>query len=338
MTKLPRVCIVSPRRVASFIRQDADLLSTSFQTTLCPVAGIGSLATLYSALRTSDLVLIWFFGRHAIPALAMARMRSIPVIAIVGGFEVAWVPALRYGVPPDSIREHVLRWMIKMCQCVISVSESSQVELLSRFSHLVSKNLVIYNGVDTSLFAPTGPNRSGVISVGIINRETLGRKSWPLVADVARILPDTAFTIIGDACDDAGRKFVSQLPPNVTWRGVVGREVLIAELSAASVYLQPSIHEAFCVSLAEAMSCGCFPVVSSRAAFPEVVAGTGYCVDELSPTALAEAVSRALARDPAERETVRASVIERFDTSHRRTRLEAVLRQLIAEQCRVVFD
>ena len=64
--------------------------------------------------------------------------------------------------------------------------------------------------------------------------------------------------------------------------------------SRAKVYVQVSIHESFGCSVAEAMLCECIPVVSRRAALPEVVGDCGYYVNDLNPESVAEKIKEAL--------------------------------------------
>ena len=33
---------------------------------------------------------MWFVGRHSIPAIVFARALGVPLITVIGGFEVAW--------------------------------------------------------------------------------------------------------------------------------------------------------------------------------------------------------------------------------------------------------
>ena len=49
------------------------------------------------------------------------------------------------------------------------------------------------------------------------------------------------------------------------------------------MYVQVSAHEGFGCALAEAMLCGCVPVVTDRGAIPEVVGETGFYVKYDSP-------------------------------------------------------
>lgn len=328
MNSRPRILIVSPRVVSSFVKQDYDLLADRFDVHLLPVHSWRSLPKLYSEMKRADATLIWFLGRHALPATILGRSLNVPIVSIIGGFEVAWVDSLRYGIRPGSYKERVIGWMIAQSHLVVSVSTFSKGEAETRFPQFSQKFRLVPNAVDTSrLSLPITGRREGVISVGAINRETIGRKSWQTFSDVASRTPDIRYSIVGNVGDLAGRKFIQDLPANVTWHGYLSTEQLTRKLQEASVYLQPSVHEAFCVALAEAMSCGCFPVVAELAALPEVTGGTATLLHSLSPDAVEAAIRNALKRPESDRVVIRDRIVANYGTERR----GQLLREIISE-------
>ena len=59
--------------------------------------------------------------------------------------------------------------------------------------------------------------------------------------------------------------------PNVIYSPAVDQAELIEHLQDAAFFIHPNIwEETFCVSLAEAMSCGCYPIITDIGAIPEV--------------------------------------------------------------------
>jgi FkbM family methyltransferase len=58
--------------------------------------------------------------------------------------------------------------------------------------------------------------------------------------------------------------------PGVEYSPCIDREELLSHIQDAAFYIHPNIwEETFCVSLAEAMSCGCFPITTDIGALPE---------------------------------------------------------------------
>lgn len=71
--------------------------------------------------------------------------------------------------------------------------------------------------------------------------------------------------------DDSIDYLKSIATPNVEFTGFVAEDELIKWYQKAKVYNQPSWHEGFGISVAEAILCECIPVVSDCGALPEVV-------------------------------------------------------------------
>ena len=62
----------------------------------------------------------------------------------------------------------------------------------------------------------------------------------------------------------------------VEYSPCIDREELLPHIQDAAFYIHPNVwEETFCVSLAEAMSCGCFPITTDMGALPETSNGMG---------------------------------------------------------------
>lgn len=70
--------------------------------------------------------------------------------------------------------------------------------------------------------------------------------------------------------------------PNVLYSPCIHREELIAHVKDAAFFVHPNVwEETFCLSLAEAMACGCYPIVSDIGALKEVSFGRGKYIPML---------------------------------------------------------
>jgi len=59
--------------------------------------------------------------------------------------------------------------------------------------------------------------------------------------------------------------------PNVEYSAAVDQEELVSAYQESSFFIHPNIwEETFCVSMAEAMKCGCYPIITDIGAIPEV--------------------------------------------------------------------
>jgi starch synthase len=98
--------------------------------------------------------------------------------------------------------------------------------------------------------------------------------------------PDAQLWIVSQHAPD-------RAPPGVTFHGVLGREALARLYATASVFVLPTLREAFGLSLLEAMAFA-LPCVASRLeAIPEIVSDgeTGVLVPPRDVAALARAMS-----------------------------------------------
>jgi glycosyltransferase involved in cell wall biosynthesis len=170
--------------------------------------------------------------------------------------------------------------------------------------------VVVFNGIDTSLFRPTAPDPNIVRTDGTPLLLWVGRlQPWKGV-DVAlhalQEIPRAHLMIVGDGETRADLERLAQelgLAERVRFLGALPRERLPSIYAAADLLLATSFaSETFGIGLVEAQACG-LPVVASRfGGFPEVIdeGHTGLLVPPRDPTALAAAV-RTLLNDPERR-------------------------------------
>jgi glycosyltransferase involved in cell wall biosynthesis len=142
------------------------------------------------------------------------------------------------------------------------------------------------------------------------------------------------FVVVGAWMDDAVGILRAMGGANVTFTGRVSHEEKVRWMSRASVVAQPSQHEAFGLSLAESMLCGCVPVVTDAGALPWVAGGTGEVVPTQDPAGLAQAMERALAKAPSCSAAARERVLREFTVERRSAALERLLAEcLLAVPC-----
>lgn len=172
---------------------------------------------------------------------------------------------------------------------IIAVSNGMRRDILRCYPQLDENKVVtIYNGIDTELWHPVDdpdtvralgvdPDATTVIFVGRITRQKglpyLLRAVRELPADVQIVLcagaPDTP-EIEREVCDlvstlQAEREAVHWISEHLP------REQIMALLTAADVFVCPSIYEPLGIVNLEAMSCGTAVVGSGTGGIPEVV-------------------------------------------------------------------
>jgi glycosyltransferase involved in cell wall biosynthesis len=167
------------------------------------------------------------------------------------------------------------------------------------------------------------------LTVGNVDRGNLQRKGHEPFVRAAALLPDVSFVLVGNWKVEAIDYLRSIATPNVTFTGRVSDEVLHDYYTKASVYVQPSLHEGFGLSVAEAMLAGCIPVVSRAGSLPEVTGDAGIFFDTPEPTAIAQGIEKALGYPPKARAFARQRILDHFPLSKRGELLEELIRPLM---------
>jgi glycosyltransferase involved in cell wall biosynthesis len=169
-----------------------------------------------------------------------------------------------------------------------------------------------------------------VLTVGSLKHDTFLRKGLREYAAVAARLPHIPFLIAGPQDPTLADELRRQAPPNLRLLGPVYGEALIELMQASAVYAQLSAYESFGMALAEAMLCGCVPVVTDRASLPEVVGATGTIVPYADLDAYAAAIQDALVAPPEAGEAARWQILHCFPIERRREALLLALEEVHA--------
>ena len=239
----------------------------------------------------ADSLLIWFASKHAITAVLLNYLFNKPIYIIAGGFDVANLPKIKYGAMQGGSRSKIGRWLLSRANSIIAVSKSNRREIIENGKVLPRKVKLIYNAIPKITPIAYNKKKNQVLTVGEINEETYLRKGLDRFIQVAEKMKNLQFFHIGKWTDNQGRtnfkmiEYVKSIsPPNINYLGYVDKKELEKYYEESKIYLQLSRHEAFGVSVAEAMIYGCIPIVSNAYALPEVVNGRGYVVQTIQET------------------------------------------------------
>jgi len=284
----------------SFVKNDISLLQKEYPVTPLLMPDIGKSVwdlwrqnlRIFWAVLHHDVVFCWFADFRAWMAVRYARLLHKKAIVVVGGYEVVSMPEIHYGglLHPHLIPR--LRYTLSRADLVLAVSQSSYAQILNFITP--RRLLRIYNGVDISRFTPSGTKEKLVLTVGIVKQANLSCKGLKTFVLTAAQMPDVPFVMIGKQPDDAIDELRAMATENVEFIDFLPQEELLKWYRKAQVYVQLSAQESFCLSLAEAMLCGCIPVTTDRGALPEVRGSFGFEVAYNDVTQTADAISHAL--------------------------------------------
>lgn len=267
------VLVVIPHH-SSFIDQDIRLLESRFDVSTFLYDKPENRFQLLRALRRCRVAIAWFALGYAYAMVRLKAVHQSPCILIAGGWDVEALPELEYGEMRFPRRAARTSYALEKADRVLAVSKFT----LNRVKYWApnANSEVLYHGFDDRVFRLGAGNREGVVTVARIAPETWHLKGLSTFVEVARQLPAIPFMVVGDSSRAGG--LLDYLPDNVQVVAPVTQVRLAEIFGRARLYAQLSAVESFCCSLAEAMLCGCAPVVSNRGALPEVVGNQGRIV------------------------------------------------------------
>ncbi len=331
---MQRLLFVKSRR-ASFIELDQRLLAERYDVHEIYQPGrFSDPRVLIRELFRADVVVGWWASWHTLLPITLAWLLRKPSLLIVGGFDTAAEPEYGYGYQLGGVRAHMSRFIMRHAGILMTNSEYTRQEIWRNTGIPADQVRVVYHGIpelDTAggpLAASFGdPERPIALTVGIVDRTNLDRKGLRAFVEAGGMVPEVNFIVAGKIVGDAGAELERIAAGNVHLTGWLEDEELESLLTHARVYVQPSKHEGFGVSVAEAMLAGCIPVTTRAGALPEVVGDTGVVLEDSRPRTVALGVREALHLGTAE--VARRRVRERFSVEQRRAGLFALLDELL---------
>lgn len=324
MSQLAEILFAYPSE-SSFIRSDIQILSSHFTVEGLACGEGSSLPPVLLRGSRAKLIFSWFALGYATAAAILTRIGGPRTILVAGGYDVAIVPEISYGIMLSPGRRWKVVAALSLSDRVLAVSNSI-AGYVNRWAPR-SRVTVCPLGFDSVKFHPSGRKSQKVLTVGIVNRENLQRKGLQTFLSLAWSMPDLEFVLVGGGDADLLGRLRRESPGNLRITGYIPDDLLIEEMQSARVYIQPSAYEAFGCALAEAMLCECVPVVTTRGALPEVVGESGFYAPFADARATERAVRRALSEGDGRK--ARDRVRTRFPIEARELTLTRIVQELI---------
>lgn len=277
----------------------------------------------------SDALFFWFADYYSLIPTIIARVLGKKVYVVAGGFDVTYIPEVKSGARVRPLRWFLVRNTHRFASMVFPVSHYAN-HLLDTNSVHHGPSTVIFNAVDTKRFPFAGGTRERVAitvtQLDIVLDYLL--KGIDVFIRAASAMPDVRFELVGIRSEALihARKEAAGLENITITEGPVTYEALLHHYQRSSTYCQLSMDETFGVATAEAMSCGCIPVVSEVPSLKEVIGETGYIVNRKDVNAITSAIRKSLEADETARR-ICSEYVQQFDINHR---AEALLKAVVA--------
>lgn len=333
-----KITFVGPA-ISRFVQNDIHILSREHELTVIDSAmGRGGSAAvnliklhlkIIASLIRTDAVFYWFADYYTYLPTLVAKLLRKKAFVIAGGFDVAFIPEVKSGARTRKGRWFMVRNTFRSVDHIFPVSNYA-LSMLKGSVPDHAPATVIYNAVDTSRFLFSISERKN-IALTVTQLDTVldyRLKGVDVFLKAAAHMPDTTFELIGIrglALEHA--RFEAKDMSNISIvEGPVEFAYLLDKYHTASAYCQLSMDESFGVATAEAMSCGCIPVVSHVPSLEEVTGGTGYIVTRENIPEICDAI-RATFTAPVEARKRASEYVRKFDIGERAKQLLEAVRQ-----------
>ncbi len=193
----------------------------------------------------------------------------------------------------------LMKHAVKRSSHIFAVSEYTKGEILRQYGDTTAKKITVTHEGVSDLFRPASLEEKNRI-----RKEFDLSDSFILYAGACKEHKNVQ-TLINAAPENlpliliTGRKEIKKLhlKSNVRVFSNVPDAYLPPLMSAASVYVQPSLYEGFGLPVLEAMACGTPVVASNRTSLPEI-AGSHAILVEPTEEGLREGIKKAFASPP----------------------------------------
>lgn len=270
------------------------------------------------------LIYIWFADYHSFIPTLFGKLFGKKVCLVIGGYDVCRERKYNYGSFSKPLRAYMALQSIKWATCNLCVSKN--IERTVNAIAPNAKTITIYNGVQipTEEITSIPKNEAFLVSnkevlcVALVNTvQAFYIKGIDRYNRIASLLPNIQFVLIG--CKPQIFTMAGEtLAPNLKLIEAIPHEQLQEYYRTSHVYCQFSRRESFSLSLAEAMSYGMIPVISTAGGMPEVTGGLGYSLyfyEKTNNQEAAQMVTQALEMEKSDR--FRNRIIENFTLSIR---------------------
>ena len=189
---------------------------------------------------------------------------------------------------------------------IITVSDTSKDDIIRYFPAATDKTRVAFNACPPWIQRKQGNHivhAPGIPSEYLLTVGTnWARKNMQLAVDATRDLGISLVITGKNGADSRGEHVIPT--------GYVDTDTLSTLYSGASLYLAPSLHEGFGITLLEAMRCGAPVVCGPGGAMPEVAGGAGLVLPDYDPATWSKAIGKLL-HDPSKLSELKAKGFER---------------------------
>lgn len=316
---------------STFVDADFEILASEHKVTkyrFKPVRGflknavelIKQTVYLLSKGWKFDVVFIWFADYHSFMPVLFAKVFLKKSIVVVGGYDVANIPELRYGSLSSPLRKTMTLFSLKNATLCLAVVGALEEKIKAVCRKARTKTLYTgYEFLDTKN-APIKTEREKIVlTVSITNNyQRMQIKGLDRFRELAEKLPDFRFILIG--ANESAKSLFNPVPENLELLPPLPQNELASYYAQASFYTQFSRSEGLPNALCEGMLYGCIPIGTRIGGIPAAIGNTAGLVLDCWDANVAASYIRNT-HNKKNRELPKARIEEKFDLRYRKEKL-----------------
>lgn len=299
--------------VSSFVQKDIDILESKFDLeihyfslkskSLLPLSFLKEFFFILGKTLNSKVWIIQFAGYQSFLPVILGKVFFKKTVLILGGTDCVGFPSIRYGSFCNKSLKPFTSFSLRFASLLLPVDETlAEYEYTYQDQDFPKQGFkyhvkgietpykVIYNGFELEKWLPGKKEANTFVTVAanLSTRFGLQLKGVDLICAVAPYFPKCEFYIVG------GKGINTELPENVKLINHIPNKELTNFIGTKEFYLQLSMSEGFPNALAEAMLCGCIPIVTNVGAMPMMVEDSGFILKKKDLNALIDLIQSAL--------------------------------------------
>jgi glycosyltransferase involved in cell wall biosynthesis len=322
---------------STFVRTDFEILATEHEVIKYqykPVKGLVKTAVqflkqiiyLLINIWKFDVVFIWFADYHSFLPVLFAKITGKKSVVVIGGYDVANMPEIRYGSLSSPLRKKLTLFTFKFATLCLAVVDELENKIKAVCTKAKTKTLYTgYKFFEKGEIAIQENRDKIVLTVSITdNYQRIQVKGIDRFRELAELLPDFQFIVIG--ANESSKSFFEPIPKNLMLQPPVNQEKLTEYYSKSSFFAQLSRSEGLPNALCEAMLYGCIPIGTKVGGIPTGIGTTGLVMNDWDAgTAKNYIINN---HNKANRRACQMRIKEKFDLSFRREKLLKEINQI----------
>lgn len=322
---------------STFVKTDFEILASEHEVTKYqykPVKGLPKTAVqflkqlfyLVFNIWKFDVVFIWFADYHSFLPVLFAKILGKKSFVVIGGYDVANMPEIRYGSLSSPLRKRLTLFTFKYATLCLAVVDELENKIKAVCTKAKTKTLYTgYKFFEKDEIAIKENREKIVLTVSITdNYQRIQVKGIDRFRELAELLPDFQFILIG--ANESSKSFFEPIPQNLLLLAPLNQNELINYYSTSSFFAQFSRSEGLPNALCEAMLYGCIPIGTKVGGIPTGIGSTGLVMNDWDARTAANYIIKN--HNKANREACQKRIKEKFDWSFRREKLLKEINQI----------